>query len=105
MTFPWQVDVVALPTGVNQYATATTPLGLFDGLLSSGDRPWVACYEPNGDENQYANDYDQHAGSTPHLPAAWDDQGWTAMEIANSANAAATISAIAKPTRLHIGPS
>jgi len=38
--------------------------------LPSRDLSWVARHEPDGDENQYANDYDQHGGPTPHVPAA-----------------------------------
>ena len=43
MTFPWQVDVVALPTGVNQYSNRDYATWLVDGLLSSGIGPgWLA---------------------------------------------------------------
>ena len=66
--------------------------------LPSGDLSWMARHEPDGDENQYANDYDQHGSPTPHVSAASADQGWTAMEIASSTIAAATTSAIAKLT-------
>jgi hypothetical protein len=38
--------------------------------LPSRDLSWVARHEPDGDENQHANDYDQHGGPTPHVPAA-----------------------------------